>query len=211
MFSKLLCASLLALFAVSADACVLYSPYIGVDLQHHSMNFAPAKGDIYVGAKITENVAVELGYEATTFHKAGSPMIISRADYKSPAVIGYDYRLQGLHLDAVLATLLRENSKWKALFTAGMVHLKGSLKVHTLFNEMNSGIDIQSTKHKTVFRFSTGLQYQLTNNISLRGTIGFLNVNRLGIKPCAASFGKEVGEYRPKSVPFYSIGLNINL
>lgn len=197
----------LATSIASADAMAWdkdfwgFCPYAGMDAQYRNMPFRKGygnklfgeryfQGNIYIGARYSCNLGLELGYENGSTLKKESTLYAGDMaagslieDDCSPATFQTKAQLYGPHIDLVayypISCFL--NHEVEALGSFGLVALKEKFERRTIsLNGISRGTIRNFVAYKFLPRIMIGLQYKLMDCVGIRGTVGWEDTSRLG-------------------------------
>ena len=201
------------------------SPYIGVDAQVRRMDYKGGFGDnifrhhspqgnIYAGARLNDNIGVELGYQATRTRARTATLLAGDislggliAPVLSPCVVKSKVKIQGPHLDVVGFYTLSERYPLQVMGSVGVSVLKSTFerKTISLPNPNVRKLTRTISKRKAVLRLGIGLQNMFTERFGARLTLNWVNTTRITAKSndnvTPQAFAK------PKNSTVYGIGI----
>lgn len=151
----------LAAFTLPAQAEDYFNPYIGADYQFTRLSYDGGGNDnfngfnIHVGNRFTDYVGLELGYfrtgeESYTDNSLGTPVNVKG-------------RLTGATLDALGYLPVTEDKSFELIGTAGVSYIRGEIEATAL------GVTVEDDESEWGFRAGGGAQYNVTDNMNIRG------------------------------------------
>ncbi len=200
------------------------APYLGADLQERQMQYKKGYGDnllkttaiqgnFYTGMQLKENLNIEFGYEVNktksriaTLHAgdmaAGTP-ILSRA---SPAVFRSSAGVKGPHVDLLAFHGFAKNPDFKLFASAGVAVFRVNFQRETLEVAGNSYSNIRVlSKNKPVLRLSAGTEYQLSEHLITRLSIGWANTSSVKVQSSDGQAVKLI--FKHDDTTFCGLGL----
>ena len=159
---KLLCtAAVLVAVTMPAQADDLFNPYIGADYQLTRLNYDGGEEDnfngfnVHVGNRFNDYFGVELGYfrtgeESSTGDIAGVPVTIKG-------------KLYGATLDALGYYPVTQDKSIELIGTAGVSYIRGEVDATV------GGVNVSDDASEWGFRAGAGAQYNITDNVNVRG------------------------------------------
>jgi hypothetical protein len=202
--------------------------YVGADGQVRHMKFNSGFGDnilrksspqanIYAGVKITENSAIEIGYE-TTITK-GKKITLKEGDiingYRipreiSPIVFETKAKVKGLHFDWIFFNKPFECSKFQLLGSVGISSLKGTVERKTVqigYPPRYAGRNRTMSKRSAALRFTGGWQYYFDSGFGVRNTFSFVRTGKMVIKADDGIPGIVIPKVLPKDSLVVGLGV----
>ncbi len=170
-----------------------FKPYIGLDLQHTSVdynnNYDIGGGlaldgetiledgfngaNIHIGSRFHKYFGAELGYFRTQSESKDTasgatvgPSTVATADFST------DVKLQGFTLDALGYLPIDKEERFELIGTAGVSWIKGEVEA-TVPGVGSADVD----DSEIGFRLGAGAQYNVTDNIDLRGLVRYQKVD----------------------------------
>lgn len=175
-------------------------PYIGVDAQIRHMDYNKRygrnifqddlpQGNIYVGLKLNNYMALEGGFE-TTLGKSRTTSLTSGTNYLGtflddpPQIIVSRVRIKGPHFDLVGIYDICGEYRLQLIGAVGIAYLK-TIQESWIVADSLGPIDSETgrrtfRKRKSVLRLTTGLQHMINNCTGVRAIIGWENTRKLG-------------------------------
>lgn len=200
--------------------------YIGIDAQVRHMRFHEdfggstlksfsSQGNVYFGLMLMENVGIEVGYEETenssrietlNAGQYGAGAMIQPAF--SPAVIKSTIKIQGPHAGLVFFYPTSIHNL-DIFFSAGLSFLKGASTRETMYVLGNVPRFVKRTMvaRRKVPRLALGVQYEISDRTSIRGSVGWIGTRSLKIYENDGVYSMYRTEIRTKDSKFAGIGL----
>jgi hypothetical protein len=178
-------------------------------LRHNS-----PQGNGYVGLQFNEHVALEVGYESTitknrlttltTGDVASGTPVPARA---SPVVFISKIKMKGPHIDVVGFYPFYEGSPLQLWGSIGVAFIKGTAERQRISMANQPAFMVRTlSADKRVLRFAGGLQYMLGDHLGVRGTLGWVDTNRLVIFSNDNIPSTILPEIKAKGTTFYGLG-----
>lgn len=184
---------------VSAEMCSSFNPYVGADAQYRYMPFEKDFGgnifkktspqaNFFVGNRFNEYFGLELGYSTSKKVKRDVTLpegsILAGTD-PTPIGAGTDAvhstsKISGFSVTALGFLPVPTIDCLEVVGSLGLTRLKAKLFYNELGNTVNpitDGIRTFSAR-KTVMRLGGGVQYALTEHLSIRGLVNWENTRR---------------------------------
>lgn len=201
------CLKALILLLITYDAVSGYGLneildfYSGVDAQVRVMKFKEGFGDnllhktlpqgnVYVGIKLNESVALEVGHETTLTRTCESVLTTGECvsgypipELLCPAAFKAKSKIKGPHFNLVGFCPL-ENERIQLIASVGVSALKGTAERHSVsfgYPPVKASTVRTMSKHKTCLRFMTGVQYMTDFGLGIRGTMSLINTRKMVI------------------------------
>lgn len=195
--------SLGLLLLCSAVAHAELKPYVGLNMQFHQMKFKSTEnkinysnspqGDFIVGTYLTDNIAVEAGYNVLSWE---FPHYQRFTSFSYEKMVDATHKLRGPHLEVLGILPITENLS--AIASVGVAHLKSSWNVDGLSYVKKE----QTHKQRTILKSSAGFRYSITDSVALRGVVGVLDTKRFTLK-------SDTFNVKPKLNHFTSVGVEL--
>ncbi len=199
-----------------------YRPYIGADAQVRRMDFKGGFGDnlmqhhspqgnVYGGVKLTSSLGIEVGYEGATTRTRTMTlgtgdlvMGIPLAAGNAPAVYKTKAKIKGPHIDLAGFYSFYEGSP-QLIGSIGVANLKATILRRTL---LVNGVQMNTmralSERKSVLRLMGGLQIMKNEHWGFRGTVGWVNTNKLVVY---TNDGRTTyPEVKPKNSTIFGLG-----
>lgn len=175
--------SLGLLLLCSAVAHAELKPYIGLNIQFHQMKFkttekklnhaSSPQGDFTLGVYLTDNIALEAGYNVLSWE---FPHYQRFSSFYYEKIKDASHKLQGPHVQVVGILPITEHLS--AIASIGFAYLKSSWEVDDLSKECKEKI----SKSRTILKTSAGFRYSITDYVALRGVIGAMDTKRFSLQ-----------------------------
>lgn len=177
-------------FYIGADSQVRSTRFekgFGENLLHHKH----PQGNIYIGFKLSDNIALEIGRESTMTKVCTSALVageeclgVQIPKSLAPVLFKTKLKIQAPHASLVFFYPL-SNPQIKLLGSIGISSIKGTAERQTISffdGSIPAGTVRTMSKHKEVLRFMGGAQYLTRINIGFRGTVSFVKTRKIIIK-----------------------------
>jgi len=201
-----------------------FTPYVGVDMQYHTMNFKPGFGDnlfshhqlqanIYFGTTLDKYCGIEAGFQSTNQQNRTATLITGEPnlgtlieDPNSLTKYSVTNYVRGSHLNVVGFLPLSVEYQVKLIGLVGVATLKAK------FQRLNTSLVhfgvVQPTmpadafiQRKTVLRLGAGLEHLFVYDWGLRGTLIWENTGKI-VAP--TEFSPQL--VKPKNSFTYGLG-----
>lgn len=200
--------------------------YVGLDSQFCKMCFSKECGgnlfkkrsigaNPHVGLFLSGNSSIEIGYQYLKSSKIGSFSgsevfhIIPVPPALGSITLQSSYIIKAPYIAFSVFTNKYENIPFRFFASAGLSHATAKFLRKTVqIGPFQGGITRHFEKTKTLRRFSIGGLYDLTDSLSLKGSLIFLNTGKLNASPNDGIH--SIVHYRilPKNMVCYGLGLN---
>lgn len=203
------------------------TPYVGFDAELRHMDFQKGFGDnviqhnypqgnIYVGARINEYVAVEAGYEATE-RKTRTSTVRERETLLGftlgaidPITLNATSQVKGLHANLLGFLPICDAYRLQLIGLVGFARLKAKVTTNLLVSG-TTALDQDATTinnfrtKKSVLRLGAGLQHMINCNWGVRGMLKWEASKKLKMSASNIALATTFS-IRPKNSVIYSIG-----
>lgn len=200
--------------------------YVGVDTQIRRMKFKEGfgaellhkthpQGNLYVGLKLNENFAFEIGHESTVTRTCNSTLIAGQcaAGTNIPAALEpitfkTKAKIKGPHF-SVIGFYPFEDSPTRLLAGIGISSYKGTVERKTVqFGTPPhlSGTVRTMSKHRISLRCMGGAQYLTDFGLGFRGTLSFIKTRRMVIRKSDDHKSIFIPTIKPKDSLVYGLG-----
>jgi hypothetical protein len=219
-------------FACGPTACLEKEDfYLGIEGQINRMGCKKNFGDLivrknhyqsnfYVGYRINENIALELGREETSSKVQNSRITtgeavngISLPSCLDPACFRTKIKVRGPHLDLVFSKRVSDKFPVSVLGSIGISSLTIICQrdLVQMGNPPIEGPSRHMKKRSAALRAMGGLQYEFNNGIGVRLSLSFVNTGRMVVKVKDPSARKlpVMPKIRPKDTLLFGAGLII--
>lgn len=222
--TAILLTTLCGINATPAMALGFSKPYVGFDIQERQMKYkkdfganmlkdTSPQGNLYVGVKLKDSLALELGFEAartksrTVTLYAGdvaAGMTISAA--MSPYIVKSMAKVRGPHVDLVGFYGFEADPAFKLLGSVGVGVFRGYYERNVLQMGPTAtpGIVRTLSKNKAITRLIGGMQYMLGEHIGTRLTAGWVNTTRVSAQ---SNDGMRTLFFKPRNTVSYGMGM----
>lgn len=174
------------------------TPYIGAELTHARVSYDSDQGldydevyedsfngaGLYVGARLHENFGIELGYNRT------------REEDRTVNISGTGYSLNGdtkvqlstISFDA-MGYLPIEDADFELIGSVGLAHTKADAEVTgtATIGSLSGTGTISDDETETKLRLGVGAQYEIADNLNLRGMLRWQDADFGGAATSATS------------------------
>lgn len=225
------CLFLLSFFVLICEPSVCLQKedfYFGLDGQTRSMGYKKGFGDliakkhhpqanIYLGYKINENIAIELGREETaskiryaTLREGQSINGVPLPACLEPAFFKTKVKVRGPHIDFVLSKIISDTIPLRILGSIGVSSLTiiCDREAVSVGHPSIPGPNRHMKKHSAALRVMGGLQYAFENGIGIRASLSFVNTGGMvvKVKDSSAKF-QVVPKVLPKDTLLLGLGV----